>query len=68
MIANNEEVETVDHFSMLFKNNYSKVKYFAYVLLKSNLMQRMSPRRFLPDFGKDRIFGWTMKGSLTHIF
>ena len=35
MIANNEEVETVDHFSMLFKNNYSRVKYFAYVLLKS---------------------------------
>ena len=25
MIANNEEVETVDHFSMLFKNNYSRV-------------------------------------------
>ena len=35
MIADNEEVETVDHFSRLFKNNYSKVKYFAYVLLKS---------------------------------
>ena len=35
MIANNEEVETVDHFSMLFKNNYSRVKYFAYILLKS---------------------------------
>ena len=35
MIADNEEVETVDHFSKLFKNNYSKVKYFAYVLLKS---------------------------------
>ena len=35
MIADNEEVETVDHFSRLFKNNYSRVKYFAYVLLKS---------------------------------
>ena len=35
MITNNEEVETVDHFSRLFKNNYSRVKYFAYVLLKS---------------------------------
>ena len=35
MIADNEEVETVDHFSRLFKNNYSKVKYFAYILLRS---------------------------------
>ena len=35
MIVDNEEVETVDHFSRLFKNNYSRVKYFAYVLLKS---------------------------------
>ena len=44
MITNNEEVETVDHFSRLFKNNYSRVKYFAYVLLKSEPEDRKSTR------------------------
>ena len=65
MIADNEEVETVDHFSRLFKNNYSRVKYFAYVLLKSEPDAEDVAQEV---FGKDRIFGWTMKGSLTHIF
>ena len=38
MIADNEEVETIDRFSKLFKTNYSRVKYFAYILLKLSLI------------------------------
>ena len=34
----NDDRSTVRHsFSQLFKNNYSRVKYFAYVLLKSEM-------------------------------
>lgn len=52
----------------VIQNNYSRVKYFAYVLLKSEPDAEDVAQEVLPDFGKDRIFGWTMKGSLTHIF